>query len=87
VHDINELPPAKVKVLVSQLEREKVLLEGQLRNMEWKMDQESKAYHNAKNKLANAESEILKANENVHKYETKLIKDQIAEIDRKRNAN
>ena len=72
VHDINELPPAKVKVLVSQLEREKVLLEGQLRNMEWKMDQESKAYHNAKTKLANAESEILKANENVHKYETKL---------------
>ena len=37
--------------MVSQLEREKILLDGQLRNMEWKLDQEANAYHTAKQSL------------------------------------
>lgn len=64
VTNINELPATKLKVLVSQLEREKVLLDGQLRNMEWKLDQEAQSYHTAKTKLENAESERHKADGN-----------------------
>ena len=72
VHDLSGMPATKVKVLVGQLEREKLLLEGQLRNIEWKMDQESKSYHDAKQKLKNAESEIIKANDNLKQYDHRL---------------
>ena len=33
--------------------------------MEWKLDQEAKAYHTAKSKLENAETERFKATENL----------------------
>ena len=72
VHDLSNMPATKVKVLVGQLEREKLLLEGQLRNIEWKIDQESKSYHDAKQKLKNAESEIIKANDNLKQYDNRL---------------
>ena len=71
VSNINDLPAPKLKVLVSQLEREKILLDGQLRNMEWKLDQEAKAYHVAKSKLENAESERYKADQSTHQNKQK----------------
>merc|ERR1712110_442239 len=71
VSNINDLPAAKLKVLVSQLEREKILLDGQLRNMEWELDQEAKAYHVAKSKLDNAESERYKATDNYRQHQNK----------------
>ena len=67
VNHLDDLPPTKLKVLVSQLEREKILLDGQLRNMEWKLDQEANAFHVAKNKLENAEAELHKADGNFGK--------------------
>ena len=66
------MPPAKVKVLVAQLEREKLLLDGQLRNMEWKLDQESKAFYTAKSKLTSAEVEVTRNRELVDSYERNL---------------
>ena len=59
-------------MLVAQLEREKLLLDGQLRNMEWKLDQESKAFYTAKSKLTSAEVEVTRNRELVDSYERNL---------------
>ena len=72
ISNLSDLPPAKVKVLVAQLEREKLLLDGQLRNMEWKLDQESKAFYTAKSKLSNAEVEITRNRELADSYNRNL---------------
>ncbi|EDO37982.1 predicted protein [Nematostella vectensis] len=41
----NGLTDADVKKLMRQTERDKLQLEGQLRDLEWRLDNESKAYH------------------------------------------
>ena len=57
-----------MKVLVNQLEREKGLLDGTLRNMEWNLDQEAQGFHTAKSKLENAEAEKNKADGNYKQF-------------------
>lgn len=41
----NGLSDAEIKKLMRQLEKDKVELQGQLRDLEWRLDNESKAYH------------------------------------------
>ncbi|CAH3196317.1 unnamed protein product [Porites evermanni] len=41
----NGLSDAEIRKLMKQLERDKVELQGQLRDLEWRLDNESKAYH------------------------------------------
>ncbi|XP_029206665.1 coiled-coil domain-containing protein 169-like [Acropora millepora] len=41
----NGLSDAEIRKLMRQLEKDKVELQGQLRDLEWRLDNESKAYH------------------------------------------
>ncbi|XP_078401435.1 coiled-coil domain-containing protein 169 [Cetorhinus maximus] len=47
VRSYEEMPVGVLKQLTKQLEKEKKSLENQLKNYEWRIEQEAKAYHKA----------------------------------------
>ncbi|XP_067842034.1 coiled-coil domain containing 169 isoform X2 [Heptranchias perlo] len=47
VRSYEEMPVGALKQLIKQLEKEKKSLQNQLKNYEWRIDQEAKAYHKA----------------------------------------
>lgn len=56
--------------MIRMLEKEKQMLSSQLRDLEWRLDQESKAYHKANDERRNFQSEIKttkKFNQAYHK--------------------
>ncbi|XP_013388888.1 coiled-coil domain-containing protein 169-like [Lingula anatina] len=63
--DFNDANPHTVK----QMEREKQSLNSQLRDLEWRLDQESKAYHKANDERKQYVTEI-----NMAKYQVEHIK-------------
>ncbi|XP_033127120.1 coiled-coil domain-containing protein 169-like [Anneissia japonica] len=57
----DELSEASLRKLLKQLERDKSSLEGQLKDYEWRLDQESKAYHKANDERKACLTEIHQA--------------------------
>ncbi|XP_071950389.1 coiled-coil domain-containing protein 169-like [Antedon mediterranea] len=57
----DELSEASLRKLLKQLERDKASLEGQLKDYEWRLDQESKAYHKANDERKACLTEINQA--------------------------
>ncbi|XP_072333136.1 coiled-coil domain-containing protein 169 isoform X2 [Scyliorhinus torazame] len=47
VRSYEEMPVGVLKQLIKQLEKEKKSFENQLKNYEWRIEQEAKAYHKA----------------------------------------
>ncbi|XP_038055690.1 coiled-coil domain-containing protein 169-like [Patiria miniata] len=57
----DELSEGSLRKLLKQIEREKQSLESQLRDYEWRLDQESKAFHKANDERRNLHTELLQA--------------------------
>ncbi|XP_022086332.1 coiled-coil domain-containing protein 169-like [Acanthaster planci] len=56
-----ELSEGSLRKLLKQIEREKQSLESQLKDYEWRLDQESKAFHKANDERRNLQTELLQA--------------------------
>ncbi|XP_043548009.1 coiled-coil domain containing 169 isoform X1 [Chiloscyllium plagiosum] len=62
VRSYEEMPVGLLKQLVKQLEKEKKSLENQLKNYEWRIEQEAKAYHKANDERRTYLTEIAQTN-------------------------
>ncbi|XP_048388596.1 coiled-coil domain containing 169 isoform X3 [Stegostoma tigrinum] len=58
IRSYEEMPVGLLKQLIKQLEKEKKSLENQLKNFEWRIEQEAKAYHKANNERRTYLTEI-----------------------------
>ncbi|XP_076802740.1 coiled-coil domain-containing protein 169-like isoform X2 [Clavelina lepadiformis] len=67
--NMEEMSDAGWNGLVRQLEKEKFSLQGQLRDMEWRLDQESKALHKANDGRKKYITEINEATFHLDSYE------------------
>nr|XP_006822285.1 PREDICTED: coiled-coil domain-containing protein 169-like [Saccoglossus kowalevskii] len=77
----DELSEAALKKLIRRLDRDKLSLDSQMRDYEWRLDQESKAFHKANDERKNYLTEISQAAKIKHND----AKSSIDEI-KKRNA-
>ncbi|XP_070552209.1 coiled-coil domain-containing protein 169-like isoform X4 [Ptychodera flava] len=62
----DELSEGSLKKLIRQLEKEKASIESQLRDYEWRLDQESKAFHKANDERKTYLTEIGQAQKDHH---------------------
>ncbi|XP_031556749.1 coiled-coil domain-containing protein 169-like [Actinia tenebrosa] len=58
----NGLSDTEIRKLMRQMERDKLTLEGQLRDLEWRLDNESKAYHKINEERKQYITELNQAN-------------------------
>ncbi|XP_070552206.1 coiled-coil domain-containing protein 169-like isoform X2 [Ptychodera flava] len=65
----DELSEGSLKKLIRQLEKEKASIESQLRDYEWRLDQESKAFHKANDERKTYLTEIGQAQKDHHDHE------------------
>ncbi|XP_038674826.1 coiled-coil domain containing 169 isoform X2 [Scyliorhinus canicula] len=61
VRSYEEMPVGVLKQLIKQLEKEKKSFENQLKNYEWRIEQEAKAYHKANDERRTYLMEIAQA--------------------------
>ncbi|XP_033631302.1 coiled-coil domain-containing protein 169-like [Asterias rubens] len=61
IRSYDELSEGSLRKLLKQIEREKQSMESQLRDFEWRLDQESKAYHKAHDERRNLQTELIQA--------------------------
>uniref|UniRef100_UPI00398F00C7 coiled-coil domain-containing protein 169 n=1 Tax=Pristiophorus japonicus TaxID=55135 RepID=UPI00398F00C7 len=61
VRSYEEMPVGALKQLIKQLEKEKKSLQNQLKNYEWRIDQEAKAYHKSNDERRTYLTEIAQA--------------------------
>ncbi|XP_071786735.1 coiled-coil domain-containing protein 169-like isoform X2 [Asterias amurensis] len=59
IRSYDELSEGSLRKLLKQIEREKQSMESQLRDFEWRLDQESKAYHKAHDERRNLQTELI----------------------------
>ncbi|CAG5105878.1 Oidioi.mRNA.OKI2018_I69.chr1.g2532.t2.cds [Oikopleura dioica] len=59
----------EINSLVIKLEREQKIADGNLKNSEWKLDQEAKQYFEAKNKVEAAKVIGVKANQDFKRHQ------------------
>nr|CAB3228255.1 coiled-coil domain-containing protein 169-like [Phallusia mammillata] len=69
VKNLEEMSDTGLKGLAKQLEKEKNSLEGQLRDMEWRLDQESKALHKATEGRKKYVTDLMDASYHLDSYE------------------
>ncbi|NXY20951.1 CC169 protein, partial [Atrichornis clamosus] len=60
VHTLDKTPVGSLKEFLKQLEEEKKSLQSQLKDYEWRLEQEAKAYHKANDERRMYLSEILR---------------------------
>ncbi|KAK3724606.1 hypothetical protein QZH41_016406 [Actinostola sp. cb2023] len=67
----NGLSDTEVRKLMRKMERDKAALEGQLRDLEWRLDNESKAYHKINEERTKYITELHEANSVIDDTKTK----------------
>ena len=67
LQNVNEA--SNLKALVLKLEKEKNISVGHLRNLDWRLDQESKALHRAMDRRKRMQTEIEEAQYNLSSYQ------------------
>lgn len=59
------------KYMIRSLEKEKQMLQGQMRDIEWRLDQESKAYHKANDERKTYSLEINSTKGSINDFSTR----------------
>ncbi|CBY12707.1 unnamed protein product [Oikopleura dioica] len=67
--DLAKMTDKEINSLVIKLEREQKIADGNLKNSEWKLDQEAKNYHEAQRKVENARLVGLRANQDFKRHQ------------------
>lgn len=77
LQNLDEVSSAKLRAMVRKLERDKLIANNQLRNLEWRLDQESKALHKALEIRKKYTTEIAEASYNLNSYQRLQKSDEI----------
>ena len=77
IKDLNEISGTQLRTMVKQLEKDKSGVNSQLRNLDWRLDQESKALHKALDKRKKYQLEIAEASYNLSSYQRLQKSDEI----------
>ena len=69
IQNIKDASGSNLKSLVLKLEKEKNISVSHLRNLDWRLDQESKALHRAMDRRKKMQTEIDEAQYNLSSYQ------------------